>query len=311
MTRRSPAVVEGGSLMARFSVVMPVYNHQGYVAEAIRSVQQQTLDDWELVVVNDGSTDRSGAIIDDLARHDPRIVVHHQANAGPSKSRNTAARLARGQWLTYLDSDDVWDARALEHFARALAQRPRARFLYGYYHRLQDGRIVPLEGSRQDRPTGTADLFLRMFLNPMCICHLRDLWQQSGGFDESLRCCEDYDLYLRMSLLCSFEPINRLIGYRRRHGRNISRQTGRSQQTEAEVLRRFAATQGKIAGLDGAAVTKRLASLHYRASRQFLKEKRFHDARKEALEALHYRPSMKARAVSWASWLLGPLSQAG
>ncbi len=293
----------------RFSVLMPVYNRQDFVVEAIRSVQQQTCGDWELLVVNDGSTDGSATLIDELSRQDPRIVVRHQANAGAASARNAAARLARGTWLTYLDSDDVWDSYALEHFTDAIQRQPAARFFYGYYHRLQEGVIFPLAGSYQDRVTSTADLFRRMFLNPLCVCHLRSFWDEIGGLDESLRCCEDYDFFLRLSLLCPFQPINKLIGYRRRHGGNLSRQTGRSQQTEAEVLRRFVLKQGEIPGIDRQDVRKRLARLHYRAGRQFLKEGYYHLAREEAHEAMRYRSSFKTSGVWWASWLLSAFSK--
>lgn len=88
------------------SVIVPVYNTETYIAECIESVIAQTFTDWELILVNDGSTDRSGAICDEYATRDPRIRIIHQPNAGVSAARNTGLDSAKGEWITFLDADD-------------------------------------------------------------------------------------------------------------------------------------------------------------------------------------------------------------
>lgn len=288
---------------------MSVYNQQDYVAQAIQSVVDQTVRDWELIVIDDGSKDRSGEIMEEYAGRDARIRVHHQSNAGLAKARNTAAGLAQSAWLTYLDSDDVWFPNALEAYDSYLKQNPQARFLYGYYHRLQDNRVEELPGEHQNRITGTKELFLRVFLNPMCVCHQVELWRQAGGFDGSLRYCDDYDLFLRMSLQCRFEPIGKVIGLRRRHGANMSSQSGRSQETEAKVLRRFVEEHGGGALLDPAIVRQRLGRIYYRAARQFLKEGRYRQSGEMAKEARFFHPSLKGAIVDWAGRFLGSIRE--
>ncbi len=94
------------------SIVMPAYNAERYIGEAVRSVLDQTLADWELLIVNDGSTDGTGALIDAL--RDPRITVHHKANGGIGSARNRALERARGTFLCFLDADDVLPPKSLE-----------------------------------------------------------------------------------------------------------------------------------------------------------------------------------------------------
>ena len=96
------------------SVIMPVYNAEETVERAIRSVQSQTCPDWELLAVDDGSADGSGAVCDRCAQEDARIRVFHTPNAGVSHARNTALQAARGEWIAFLDSDDSYDPAFLQ-----------------------------------------------------------------------------------------------------------------------------------------------------------------------------------------------------
>ena len=96
------------------SVIMPVYNAEKTVERAIRSVQSQTCPDWELLAVDDGSADGSGAVCDRCAQEDARIRVFHTPNGGVSHARNTAMQAARGEWIAFLDSDDSYDPAFLQ-----------------------------------------------------------------------------------------------------------------------------------------------------------------------------------------------------
>ena len=258
-----------------FSVIMAVYNRTDYLREAIESVQLQTCGDWELILIDDGSTDHTSAIVDQWAGGDRRIHVFHEAHAGLAAARNHGLRVARGRWIAYLDSDDVWFPQTLDYFARYIDRHGDARFLYGYRHRLRDGRITHLRGVYEDRFTGPDELFHRMFLSPMSVCHDRELAMQVGGYDPNLRYCDDYDFFLRMSMQCSLEPIGLATGLKRRHRSNMSRISGESQMVEAEVLRRFAQRHGAKAGLGAAGISKRLGRIYFRAAKEYFREHRY------------------------------------
>lgn len=294
---------------ATFSIIMPVYNHADYLAEAVQSVIEQTRKDWEMIIVDDGSTDGSGELADRLASGDERITVIHQKNAGPAAARNTALAGATGTWLAYIDSDDIYMPDALEKFADYIDEHPKAKFIYGYRHRIGDGADGTEGGEYQDSPTGTTELFGRMYLSHLCVCYRRELIYLAGPYDANLRSCEDYELYLRMSMHCRFEPLGKPTGYRRRHGSNLSRQTGFSQILEAEVLRRFIDTQGGRDVIAPELIRKRLGRIYYRSGRQYFKSRCYRQAIKAFKLAHQYRRTIKGTVLALLSRLLLPLGR--
>ena len=100
----------------RFSIIVPVYNVERYLQECVDSILAQTVSDFELILVNDGSTDKSGEICDTYSEKDSRVSVIHQANAGSSTARNRGIENARGQYISFIDSDDTITSRYLEAF---------------------------------------------------------------------------------------------------------------------------------------------------------------------------------------------------
>lgn len=103
------------------SVVVPAYNVESYVGEAVASVMAQTVKDWELILVDDGSTDRTAEICDAMAQADSRIHVVHTPNGGLSVARNRGLALCKGEWITFLDADDLLHPRFLEIMLKAAA----------------------------------------------------------------------------------------------------------------------------------------------------------------------------------------------
>lgn len=119
------------------SVIMAAYNVEAYICDAIGSVRSQTWPNWQLVVVDDGSSDRTSAILDAL--NDARILVLHQANKGVSAARNAALEQATGAFIAFLDADDILPPRSLEARASLLVARPELYFVDGTVLRLTDG----------------------------------------------------------------------------------------------------------------------------------------------------------------------------
>lgn len=293
-----------------FSVIMPVYNHAGYLVAAAESVLAQTRDDWELCIVDDGSTDGSGRLADELAARDERISAVHQPNAGPAAARNAALARTTAPWLTYIDSDDVWLPDALAGYGEFIAANPGVKFIYGYRHRLNaDGTVTELPGEFQQRPTGPAELFARMYLSHICVCYRRELIDRAGGYDERLRTCEDYELYLRLSLLTPLTPLGKPTGLRRRHATNISRQSGHSRLLQAMILQRFIDRQGGRNAVPADVVRRRLGKLYYAAGRQYFKARCFAQARLAIAQAHQHRRTVRSTTVGALSRLLAPLGR--
>lgn len=126
-------------LMPLVSVIMPSYNAEKYIDEAIRSVIAQTYTNWELFVIDDGSTDRTARIAQSYAEKDSRVIFRQNShNMGTANTRNIGIRLANGEWIATLDSDDIWHPEKLEIQLKK-AQETGALFLYSSYSLFCDG----------------------------------------------------------------------------------------------------------------------------------------------------------------------------
>jgi glycosyltransferase involved in cell wall biosynthesis len=208
-----------------FSVVIPAYNTAETLGEAIESVLAQTRDDFEVIVIDDGSSDNTAEIAASFA--DRRVQVYSQENAGPSAARNRGIELAVGKYVSSLDSDDLWLPDYLVEMGRALEENPRAGFAYTHAWILDASdrfRTVPT-GAWHQPPTPMlppdqfiAELLRECFVNAPTI--RRAALEQVGGYDKNISHGEDWELWLRLAN-AGFEAV-RVAGpltiYRNRPG---------------------------------------------------------------------------------------------
>jgi len=142
--------------MPLFSIVVPVYQAERHLDKCISSVLAQTLDDWELILVDDGSRDASGRICDEYASKDPRIIVIHQENAGVSEARNAGIDKAKGKYLAFLDSDDAFEPQMLEKLHAAVLESGADSAACGHYKVYPDGsrevEAAPMAAGVYDGP---------------------------------------------------------------------------------------------------------------------------------------------------------------
>lgn len=126
--------------MPKFSIIIPCYKVEAYIRECLDSVLAQKIDSWEAICTDDGSPDGTGAILDEYAARDERIRVIHQQNAGLSAARNAALEVATGEWLLYLDSDDVLSPWALETYVKMMEKFSQADILRAGMATSADGK---------------------------------------------------------------------------------------------------------------------------------------------------------------------------
>ncbi|MEJ5945816.1 glycosyltransferase [Pseudokineococcus basanitobsidens] len=185
-----PASVEGGPAV---TVVMPVRDRAVAVARAVASVRDQTTPAWQLVVVDDGSTDGTPEVLEALAREDPRIEVVRSAPAGVSAARNLGLARARGRYVAFLDSDNEWRPAFLQTAVAAMAGAgARAAYAVSEVHR--DGGV-----SYRGLDAQVEHLAVRNHVDLNVLVLERSLLDEVGGFDTSLRRTVDYDLAWRVA----------------------------------------------------------------------------------------------------------------
>ena len=180
--------------MTRVSAVIPVHNTEAFIAEAVSSVLTQTHPDVEVIVVDNNSTDRTPQI---LADYGPRIRVHRETRPGVAFARNAGAALATGEWIAFLDADDVW----LPH--KVAAQLAHDGAAWSYTNRYNFGARGPLPEVQSDvTPMMGGDVFVPLmrqgnFITMSSVMMRRALFERLGGFFPVKGGCEDWDLLLR------------------------------------------------------------------------------------------------------------------
>lgn len=232
------------------SIVMPCYNAAHHLALSIGSVQQQTFTHWELIVVDDGSSDVSWGVLEALSTADPRIRIFKQTNAGAAAARNHGLRNVRGGYTAFLDADDTWNAHFLELMVAALEASSKSGIAYCGWQNLgvEGGRGVPF--IPPDYETASKlEALLEGCRWPIHGALTRSkLIQACGGFDESLSSCMDYDLWLRLGTVHPLFRVPQVLAYYHHHGgeqitKNAARIAFNHWRTQNKFLRTNAAVK--------------------------------------------------------------------
>lgn len=180
------------------SVVIPTYNRAGTVLRAVDSVLNQSFKDFELIVVDDGSTDDTKLWI--KGYKDPRLKIFSIPHGGVARARNFGANESRGEWLCFLDSDDVWRRHKLSEQIRYHAAHPEILISQTDDVWLRHSRRV---NKMKKHAAREGDIFCESLQLCLICCSSvmikKSLFDAIGGFDESLPTCEDYDLWLRIT----------------------------------------------------------------------------------------------------------------
>ena len=192
--------------MPHFSVIIPLYNKAPYVRKTVESVLGQTFDDYELIIIDNGSNDGSNKIVAGFI--DPRIqIIRLEENVGVSNARNKGVEISSAPNITFLDADDWWEPTFLKEMAGLIERHPNAGIYGTGYYIVKNGkkRVAPI-GVEEGFPEGEID-YCRVYAKTLCmpltsisVAIPRAVFDESGGFKPHLKLGEDFDLWIRIAL---------------------------------------------------------------------------------------------------------------
>lgn len=218
----------------QISAVIPTYNCSRYLSRAIDSVLGQTRPVDEIVVIDDGSTDDTPAL---LARYGDRVRALRVANGGVSKARNHGLRMARYEWVAWLDADDWWMPTKIARQVELVDKDPQLDFIYTGL------RMVELDGHEYDRVTTDPTrvwpgLRYTNTITPSTVMVRRELLLAAGGFDESIRMCEDWEMWARLGEKVRYGAVEQpMVYYQITPGSLSSHVEAELKTTEAIAMR--------------------------------------------------------------------------
>ena len=191
------------------SVIVPCYNYGRFIAETLKSLQNQTLQNWECVVVDDGSTDNSAEVVQKFVESDPRVRYVYQQNQGLPAARNTGIRATTGKYIQFLDSDDLLQSDKLQHHTAYLEAHAEVELVYGGLRYFYDGTSELIFSPQHKSTPWTLDksgagIALLPFLviscvimPPMPVMRRTTIEKVTGLFTEDLPSCEDWEFWIR------------------------------------------------------------------------------------------------------------------
>lgn len=292
-----PVPAAQGQLAPAVSIIIPTFNRVEYLRAALDSVAAQTFQDYEVIVVDDGSTDGTQAYVADRPE---RIRYFWQPNQGVAEARNHGLRVIRSQYVAFLDSDDLWTPEFLAKTVGLLGQDPGLALVYTRFTSMDAaGRIL---GRHNKEPFGgdvTLRLFASTFIHTSAVVARSHAIRDAGGFDGRLSHNEDYDLWLRLSLRHRFGLITEPLCIRRCHPNSLAHNgcTPDVLLRKANLLHRFYEQGGGKPKISLDVASDRLAKVYYTAGKALCRAGR----RQEAATAL--RRSLEFDRGRLKTWL--------
>ncbi|MBA6152774.1 glycosyltransferase family 2 protein [Gelidibacter maritimus] len=230
-----------------FSVLISLYNKEGFIKTTIESVLSQTFQDFEIIVVNDGSTDASETMVNSILDH--RIKYFKQDNKGASAGRNAAISKASGQYLALLDADDIWQENYLETINQLITFHPeQAVFATAVTIETSNGLVRSMYSINniKDKEIYIVDYFKSSYINTVLtssstVVH-QNVFDKIGTYDTSLKSGQDTDLWIRIGLQYKVVFINDALVTYRYEKKSLSNRTKRSDKPKYDNYLKFEAT---------------------------------------------------------------------
>jgi len=177
------------------SIIIPTYNRYDLLLGAIESIKNQTYKNFEIIIVDDGSIDKTCRL-----QSDKSVVYLHQKNKGPAAARNSGVKLAKGEWIAFLDSDDLWCREKLRLQMDFVKENSEYNIFYTDESWIRNGKYVNKKKFHKKYHNWIYPQCLKLcFVGISTLLIKKNLWKKFGGMDETMPVAEDYDLWLRLA----------------------------------------------------------------------------------------------------------------
>ena len=225
------------------SIVVPVYNGETNLQETLNSVYMQTYTNIELIVVDDGSTDKTLTILEQNSAY---LRLIHQDNKGAAAARNLGVKEAKGSWIAFLDADDLWEPKKLERQMAACS-----RYVWSYTDVVFLGGVNNGRRDSQFTRKYQGQILEKIacgnFIGTSAVMVRRQAFIEAGGFDESLRSIQDWDLWVRLSALYEAGYLDEPLVHYRVHAKSSSRSTRKTYPYHMKVIEKIFSPDGPAA----------------------------------------------------------------
>ena len=301
-------------MQPKVSIIMPVLNGQRYIVEALESILAQTYKNYELVAVDDGSTDRTREILFQFQDRMEIRYVRHEVCKGISVSVNDGIRNATGEYITFLDHDDVWFPRFLETQAAHLDAHPLVGMIHCDFQTIDpQGKIIEESVAlcrNRKRPSGEVfrQLFMDSFIAATSAMIRKECFDRLGGFDESLY-WGDYHMWLRIARHYRIDYVPEVLSKYRQHPNQSTRTLDVEQPDQDSVamiaIKKFLESHPDVRQeLGEKTIRRRMAMLYFDMAYAWLWKGARKNARACLRKAIRLWPTRSAYYVSYAMSML-------
>ncbi len=263
--------------MPKVSVILPAYNGEKFIAGAIDSALNQTRKDFEIIVVNDGSTDRTAEII---SKYGQAIRVISQANAGIAAARNAAINNSKGEYLAFLDQDDIWLEDKLEKQMEIFDKDKDVGMVYSDTFVITDGNVElkNFDLKKPYRGMIIEELLMNNFIATSAVVTKKECFDRVGLFDNSLSPCLDYDRWLYIATLYKVDYVDKPLVRFRDHISTFRKNEIFTIGKIIDTLTRYADNHPDVKKSMGNKIDKKIAYYRVTLGRRFLTKGDFLEA---------------------------------
>lgn len=273
----------------KVSVIIPTYNAGQYIKDAIKSALNQTYKNIEIIVVDDGSIDDTGEVVKNY-----EIKYLRKANGGPASARNVGIKEARGEYIAFLDADDLWLPEKLQEQIDFAANNKSMGLVHSdVITKYSNGETkIKRKGKDNYCRNEFYNLFMGNFITNSSVLAPKRHFEVFGSFDESpdLIANEDYDMWLRIASKHDIAYINKPLVVYRIHDQGISRDPKRAYLGEKRVIERNLVNFGKDFPKIERLYRKRMSKLFFNFGYEYFSNSHFNEARTQFLTSLSYQP---------------------